>query len=437
MKKASTFSNNSIFLRSNEFQEVRKVFARSSRVPNLYFVSSNTAKICHMQHIFALFRLPLKVYKQVLQTYKEDHNLSPNSAIKQSILDVSCTLKRLGLFFIEDSSFILDVLSSSDNEVPGLATKRFVKKYPFSELDKLLRSRGNNRRAKLVSRIGLHLPGGFGTEVFTGAVEGHIAVEYTPSALVSGIPWLDEKSPANYFIPDGFEKPLSQIALEISYNFDTRLKAIHQMLFRLAQFATLADFSNISFLKRKQPLRERQLRLFSPAVLLVSAYSGSGKTTTAIYLSRKHQMNYFEQSDTVRAAAYESNWLSDDLAPFCNRIVSKHGPLYFILYFLETNKAVIDAPFIISGLRNPNEVDYLRELFPKSKLIYLDTPFELRYARRSLGGFPHPQDKKGFEQLTQQEKDWGTELIRNRADFVISNTGNLEKLYYDLNRLSM
>ena len=424
------------FLRGKALRDVHRVLSHSRYTLNLYFVSSNTAKISHIQHLFNVYGLPVRVYRGSFRSYAENHSLDPESSVRDSVASVASALGHLGLFFVEDSTFSLSAMSQAGHEYPGLATKAFMRDHPFSRLDVLLRARSNDRRASLVSRIGLHLPGDFGTEVFTGRTEGTVSEEPPAFHPNSGIPWLDEESPANFFVPDGCHHILSNLPLEFSYDHDTRLKALHQMLFRLAQYSQVAEYSSQVFRRRPDTDPWRQPQLFAPSVLIISGYSGTGKTTAALYLSRAYGYQYLEQCDAVRAAAEEAGWDRNDLASFCDHVVSEKGPLYLIEYMLEMYRERLDLPLVISGVRNPHEVDFLRQVFPSCRVLFLDVPFDLRHARCSLAGRCDLGTSKDLRALEEQERGWGMEEIRARADFRIRNAGSIETLFLDLDRLA-
>jgi hypothetical protein len=115
--------------------------------------------------------------------------------------------------------------------------------------------------------------------------------------------------------------------------------------------------------------------------------------------------------------------------------VTQHGHLRLIQYFLQLNRHSLNAPFILSGVRNPYEVDYLKKIFQQAKLIFLDTPLDLCFTRRCLAGVSKHTSKTEFEDLISQERQWGMELIQEKADVVIQNIGNLQKFFRDLDQV--
>jgi hypothetical protein len=418
-----------LFLRGQGFREAVKALSESPYVPNIYFVSSNAAKTCHVQHLLDLYGLPVRVYRKTFRKYAEDHDANPEQSIAGSVRYVADVLRHLGLFFIEDSSFSLSALSTDGNERPGLATKAFLKEYPFVKLDELLRSRGNDRGAKLISRVGLHLPGVEWSEVFVGITEGRIADSIPSPSASSGVPWLDEKSPANFFVPEGCEVPLSFLPLELSYDYDTRLRALHQMVRRLIQYASVAHNARIVFRRRPTTHDEAQLRLIQSPVLIVSGHSGSGKTTAALYLSQKYGFRYLEESDAVREAARQEGHDASSVAQFCDSKAAVEGPLFFINYLLRMHAHSLELPFVVSGIRRPEEAEHLKSRFPGAQLLFLEVPISLRYSRCTLGGLVPPASEERFRAVEHQEEVWGMGQIRELADLPFRNTGSLQALY--------
>ena len=61
------------------------------------------------------------------------------------------------LFFIEDTSVKIDVLSEGDSEVPGVDVKYWMRETNFNRLDQILRNKGNNRKCSVTSHVMLFL----------------------------------------------------------------------------------------------------------------------------------------------------------------------------------------------------------------------------------------------------------------------------------------
>jgi len=354
-----------------------EIFRKSKIRLNLFFVTSNIVKSYHINHLCNLFGIPIKYYKNIFQSYQENYNLLPEEAIKFSINFIAQKLKHLGLFFIEDSSIKIDALSEDNKEYPGLETKEFFIDKDFSDIDRLIKSKGNNRKATIISRMGLHLPGNVEPEVFYGEIKGKIT-EREPKINKSNknAIWLYDKSPINYFIPNGENDVLSNLNIKDSYEYDVRLKALEKMFYRLFQFIKIIENAKSIYIKVKSD-KVNQLPLFNPKVLIISGYTGAGKTTSATYLENKYGYHFLEESEAVKKEFVSLDFREGNLFNFVNNTIKSKDPLYFIKLLIK-NENVNSDKIVISGIRNPKEIDYLKKMFLDSKLIYIDTPFKIR-----------------------------------------------------------
>lgn len=409
------------------------LFKKSKIKLNLFFVTSNLVKSYHINHLCNLFGIPVKHYKEIFQSYQENYSFLPEEAIKFSVNFIAQRLKHLGLFFIEDSSIKIDVLSENNREYPGLETKEFFIDKSFSDIDRLIKAKGNNRNATIISRIGLHLPGNIEPEVFYGEIKGKIVVkEPKINKSNKNAIWLYDKSPINFFIPNGENNVLSNLKIKDSYEYDVRLKALGKMFYRLSQFMVIIENAKSIYRKVKWD-NVGQLPLFSPKVIIISGYTGTGKTTSAIYLKNKFDYYYLEESDVIKKEAFNANFRESNLSNFANEKVKSNDPLYFIKLLIQ-NAKISSNKIVISGVRNPKEVDYLKKIYSNSKLIYIDTPFKLRYLRTKVNGrFLGKYNE--LCKITKQERIWGMEAIKKKSDFVIKNIGNIESLILKLDRI--
>jgi dephospho-CoA kinase len=407
----------------------------SAYYSNLYLVTSNPVKIAHYEYIFDALRLPLRTYSKPLLGYTEQHDIPPVESLRQSVIHASATLKHLGLFFIDDSSFLLRALSDAHCEVPGLRTKDFLNKHTTVEsLQRCLEACGNDASAEIVSRIGLNVPGTPFPDVFEGRTGGAILAQPPPFPF-TGVPWLSEVSPANFFVPRGESVPLSCLGVEKALRYDTRLKAVLCLLYRIDQLLAFSAFRSVVLRKqRRTPPAQRML--FSPYVLVLSGYSGAGKTTSREHLAKAYGLQTVEESDVVRSQAERLGECDSDLSDIVDWIVSEHGPTCFIDEVMRTAIDLRRGLAVISGVRNPAEIEFLRGMC-NCFVVFLDVPRDIRLMRWIIS---HP-DKRDhhplFKKLEEDEQRWGIERIRSEADFILRNTGNKSVLQIELDSLIM
>ncbi len=403
---------------------------------NLYFVSSNKTKSTHICHLCDLFGIPVRFYKDLFKTYEEDYSLDPNELLRRSVRYVTKKLQHLGLFFIEDTTMKIEALSSNNKEYPGLATKEFFKQNSFNDIDTLIKSKGNDRRASIISRLSLHIPGLDEPEVFTGCINGEI-VEKLPVISKEKQPvWLSERSPINYFIPNGESRVLSNLAVEDSYQYDVRLQALRKLLHRLSQFISIIENSSFIY-KRKSKSIYGQLSLFTPPLIVITGYTCAGKTTSSLYLSKKYDFNYIEASSLIEKIADRMVKNSIDLVPFINKMLKENGPYFFINNLTKMHHNALENQLIISGVRGIKEIKFLKEKYSYAFVIFIDSSFQLRYLRNKIRHDKTPLSYSEFKDLATIEEQWGMEEIKKEANIVVRNIGNIQNLIVELDNAIM
>ena len=164
-------------------------------------------------------------------------------------------------------------------------------------------------------------------------------------------------------------------------------------------------------------------------------YSGSGKTTASLYLSRKYGYHYVEESDALRSVAEDEGIEKPVLSKFCDQKISENGPLFFIKFLINMHRNALENNLVISGVRNVQEVEYLKSRFKHTKLIFLDTTIELRTARCSFPGNTFNRSKEELIKLQEIENNWGMKDIQKGADVVINNNGNINSLFRRLDSI--
>lgn len=165
----------------------------------------------------------------------------------------------------------------------------------------------------------------------------------------------------------------------------------------------------------------------------------SGKDTVADYLENKGY-EHFSLSDEIRTVAAERGieTTRDNLRELGNSLRDEFGPDYLPKRVLERAKS---DKVLISSIRQPAEIDFLE----KKKdfiLLAIDAPIKMRFERmkkRARPGDPVTLDElKEKEQKEMESKGENAQKIHEciaRADYVIENDGNFEKLYKEVDRV--
>ncbi len=98
----------------------------------------------------------------------------------------------------------------------------------------------------------------------------------------------------------------------------------------------------------------------------------------------------------------------------------------------------LDAPVVVvDGTRNIEEINYFKRQFDDDfKLIAIQAPFELRFARVKKRA--RSDDMVSIDELKrrdEREKGWGLGTAIEKADITIKNTSSLEKFQEDIKKI--
>jgi inosine/xanthosine triphosphate pyrophosphatase family protein/dephospho-CoA kinase len=397
---------------------------------NIFFVSSNVAKIYHFLDIFDRYQVPLRTYKSRIKEYDESHDISADDAMLYSIKAVKTDLGHLGMFFIEDSTITINALSTNAKKVPGLATKSFFENYDFDDINRMIKEHGNDRTATISSKISLNIPGSVEPEIFSAELNGKFLENKCQTAAEDVPIWINNTPFAPYFIPDGKDKPFLQLSKIELNEIDIRFKATEQLIFRLKQFSSIYENRLLTIRNKPAEIESHQNKLFNPPLIIISGYSSSGKTTVSSYLKNKYNLDHIEESSIVTSEI--SLVPHSDRKTSIDKIVEQFGPLHFIKKATEDIPRNRHKPICISGVRTLVEVDYLKRQFPFSILLYIDGHTELFDIRHQIKCRQNKDIESDYQRLIANEIQWGMESIKANADHIIANNCNFELLFYQV-----
>lgn len=337
-------------------------------------------------------------------------------------------------FFIEDTSVTIEALSEA-KEFPGVDVKYWMKSTSFSELDKALVNKGNNRTVIVRSDIALYIPPRFRTTkeetyvVFTGTKKGRITEQETEVATNPLYPWLDSQTFNKWFIPEGSDCVLSSLPIELANAHDFRAIAYHKLL----QF--IIDKKLILRPDNAPPKLQQQLRLFGDQNFIIVGPSCAGKTTIAEYLSERHGYYHIEASDFMHCLYNRRNLdfekqISIDL--FASQILKVEPQVVALEIYSHIIKLGLDR-YVVSGFRSKeefcpfeNEID-----LGALKTIYIDASLTTRFHRNiDRGRADSASSLTDFKQRDKIQRSIGLAKIKSdRRISTFSNEYNSVMLY--------
>ena len=217
-----------------------------SIMTEITFITSNTTKLAHAKHLCRGYDITILHYKKFFygKGYDEPRILergklledSINDAIKRWKKNVSNSGNRL--FFIEDTSVKIEAFSNNEIEIPGVDIKYWMQEHNFAKLDAELKKKGNNREVSISSHIILFLTNDIKESlksdkdyiVFSSSSNGKIIENEQKFDTKILYPWLDNKTFNKWFVPEGFDLPISMIDISEADKVDFRRGAFEKML---------------------------------------------------------------------------------------------------------------------------------------------------------------------------------------------------------------
>lgn len=172
-------------------------------------------------------------------------------------------------------------------------------------------------------------------------------------------------------------------------------------------------------------------------IMGITGSGGSGKDAVAEYLQKKGFSRY-SCSDIIReeCAKRGLETTRDNLIGVGNELREEFGNGYLAGEILKKIKNDESENSVVVSIRHPGEIEILKS-DPSFKMILVDAPLEIRYARTQDRNQNRPEDKDSFEKFKENEEREKTgtgsgqqlNLVAKMADDIIINDGSFENLY--------
>ncbi len=407
---------------------------------DITFVTSNKTKLAHARYLCRNYQVNILHYKKLFYGvgYIEPRIYNRKQLLAESFKDAVARWKRNvterdnRLFFIEDTSVKIDALSDSENEVPGVDVKYWMQEIDFNCLDQELKNKGNNRKCSVTSHIML-----FMTEELKsilGIVEDYKVFKSTAYGTITEreyefdtnilYPWLDDKTFNKWFVPRGYDKPVSMLDIEQADAGDFRKGAFKQML----------EFLNKCGVIEEKHLGDTQLPIQFYDNFIVCGKTCAGKTTIGKYLVDEFGYFHIEASEFMTLKLLETHGAKSgvDKHLFAAKVLDT-DPLFVVHRLIEylQEHSIFDG-FVITGFRTRDEVEAFQRSFlsVRLQLVFLDSKFEERFTRwmnrkREIDNYMEER----FKEIDKIQEEMGVGEIANMQG-VISLENNIEGVSY-------
>jgi adenylate kinase family enzyme/inosine/xanthosine triphosphate pyrophosphatase family protein len=376
----------------------------------IIFITSSRIKLAHLQYLAREYPITIAKQKNYGIGYVE-----PRIYIREELLSESYkdALERFSknvsnpdekFFIIEDTSVIIDALSEDGEEVPGLDVKYWMKEHSFEMLDTMLKANKNNRKCSVRSDIILHLPKKmrekYGTDYmqFIGIVKGNIVSSEREYATNPSYPWLDNKTFNKWFAPED-DTPLGAMNVHKSEQYDFRKNAFDQIRLLLEEEGYIKE--NIA-----PQIKQYALPLYFDHLILVGP-TCAGKSTLASHLAEKYGYFHLEASDFMHQKFYELHGVNTELTigNFAQKALLENPCIVADLVAEHMNR-LKDTPVIISGFRNPQEIQcFLKKYKCDINIIHINADIQIRYERNM--NRQRKDDEIIFEKFEEKDQKQG------------------------------
>lgn len=396
---------------------------------DITFITSNSTKLAHSRHLCKEYDINILQYKKFFygKGYVEPRIYDRKTLLEESINDAIKRWKKnvssggKKLFFIEDTSVIIEAFSDEENEIPGVDIKYWMQEYNFKRLDEELKRKGNNRNVIVSSHIILFLSDDIKLAsqskkdfiIFSSTSNGTIVKKEQSFETQILYPWLDNKTFNKWFVPNGFDIPISMLDIADADKVDFRKGAFEQM------FAFLQKYNAIQNIQRKTIIPRLN---FNP-LYVVCGPTCAGKSTIGKLLLEEYDYYHIEASDFMSLKYFETHGtkFTVDKNIYAAELL-KINPLVIVestINYIQSKK--IFDNFIVTGFRTSDEVSSFLKHFPMQdiKLIYVDAELSIRYNRwinRQRDNIEYTFEK--FVQINELQKKMGLLDIKNMVQAI-------------------
>lgn len=410
---------------------IRVAFVEPENRLRLFFYTSNEAKFAQAFFVFQRNGIVLSYFKSKVDPYSEDYGAGKSALLERAITEVTRSVGSSSLFFVEDTSLRIDGLSTTHDDFPGLRVKEWFASTTFEELDLQLRNRALGRNAVVSSDIALHLPGLTRPIFFSATTEGTVA-ESPPSFAESvQYPWLTPHSFNGWFIPRNATKPLGEMSVDESWQFDFRVRALEKLIDRIEEYSAILNVPAQSYTKRHAMRARNQLPLFASPTLVIVGPPCAGKTTFGEYASREFGLRFIEASSVMRMFRQRdegADIVTMNDFDFARHVLTMNGADVVARRVVELFGSDMEIGFVISGFRTIEELDFIRSRFPDTKVVLVDARERTRFQRCLARGRSQHMTIQSFRNAGKEQESLG--LLRVAEDFSdlrITNEGTIEQ----------
>jgi inosine/xanthosine triphosphate pyrophosphatase family protein/dephospho-CoA kinase len=402
----------------------RPSFFYFPRLLRVHFYTSSLDKLAQAKYVFERAGCKLEHYRGKTEPYDEDYSDGTQSLLEKAVKQVRDKFFIRSIFFVEDTSLRIEALSG-ETDYPGVAVKEWFEATSFADLDRELKTVGNDRRATVKSDIALHLPGLAEPIFFHGETKGVVAPTPPTFKLNPAYQWLTPNNFNGWFIPDGELRRLGELEPERSLELDFRAKSLSLLLDRLYEYNTAVRLEGSGYISRKRSVGlQGELPLVGRRVIAAIGPRCAGKTTFGDDFRAAGAM-HLEASSILREVASNRGEVVQSSADAI-AFLRKHG---FDVVAREIGKLIElrgSNTTVITGLRTIEEIEALHEIIPRLEVISIEADVKTRFFRHTKRGRTQDANTiRDFMVSDEEQASFGLLRVATEvADKIIVNEGD-------------
>ncbi|MEX2568135.1 MAG: non-canonical purine NTP pyrophosphatase [Cyclobacteriaceae bacterium] len=216
---------------------------------DITFLTTNHIKLFHARYLSRDWDINIIQHKLLHYGigYEEPRLFDREKLLEGSVKDAISRWKKnisdseSRFYFLKDTSVVIHSISKKGKEVPGVDIKYWMQENTFSQIDNILKLKGNNRRVSVNSHVVLvltkDLKEKYGEDyiIFKSNSKGYLVekkIIFETNILYS---WLDNFTFNKWFVPEGEEVPISLLPIEKADKYDFRKNAFDKMFIFLRE----------------------------------------------------------------------------------------------------------------------------------------------------------------------------------------------------------
>lgn len=173
-------------------------------------------------------------------------------------------------------------------------------------------------------------------------------------------------------------------------------------------------------------------------IIGLSGEMGAGKGTVAHYLVDQYGCSAFRMSDMLRDVLKRLHLeISRENMANMSKVIRENFGQDILSRVIANDALESGRSAVVDGIRRESDIAHLQKM-PNFFLVYIEVSLQLRYERLVARAENIGDSTKTFEQFTKEqlsEADRQVSQLKNKAQYILENNGDIQQLYKEVNRI--